>query len=109
MTDALLKKLDAAFRPDLFVNHYGSSEIYTFTVDQNAAAKPGTAGRAGINQLVRVVRLGSKSADEVTAVGEQGEIVALIAGDESLKAIGAEPTPTPPPFAAAGTLPATPA
>ena len=33
MTDGLLKELDAAFKPDLFVNHYGSSEIYTFTID----------------------------------------------------------------------------
>src|SRR5205823_7939733 len=30
MTDGLLKKLNGAFRPELFVNHYGSSEIYTF-------------------------------------------------------------------------------
>ena len=36
MTDGLLKKLDEAFKPELFVNHYGSSEIYTFTIDQNA-------------------------------------------------------------------------
>ena len=85
MTDALLKELDAAFRPDLFVNHYGSSEIYTFTIEQNAAAKPGAAGRAGINQMIRVVRLGAKSADEIAAVGEEGEIVALIAGDESFE------------------------
>jgi 2-furoate---CoA ligase len=42
MTDALLQKLDAAFRPDLFVNHYGSSEIYSCTIEQNAAAKPGS-------------------------------------------------------------------
>ena len=47
MTDGLLKELTAAFKPDLFVNHYGSSEIYTFTIDQNAPAKPGSAGRAG--------------------------------------------------------------
>ena len=40
MTDALLQKLEAAFRPDLFVNHYGSSEIYTFTIDQNAPTSP---------------------------------------------------------------------
>src|SRR5450631_2174424 len=44
MTDGLLKELNAAFKPDLFVNHYGSSEIYTFTIDQNAPAKPGSAG-----------------------------------------------------------------
>jgi 2-furoate---CoA ligase len=83
MTDGLLKKLQAAFRPDLFVNHYGSSEIYTFTIEANAPAKPGSAGRAGINQIVRVVKLGAKSVDELAAPGEEGEIVALLAGDES--------------------------
>src|SRR5215470_7252110 len=52
MTDGLLRELQAAFKPELFVNHYGSSEIYTFTIDQNAPAKPGSAGKAGINQRV---------------------------------------------------------
>jgi 2-furoate---CoA ligase len=85
MTDGLLQQLQAAFRPDLFVNHYGSSEIYTFTIDQNAPAKPGSAGRAGINQMVRVLRLGAASPDEVAKVGEEGEIVALLAGDESFE------------------------
>jgi 2-furoate---CoA ligase len=85
MTDALLKKLDAAFRPDLFVNHYGSSEIYTVTIDQDAAAKPGSAGRAGINQMVRVIRLGARSVEETAAPGEEGEIIALLAGDEAFE------------------------
>ena len=85
MTDALLKKLEAAFRPDLFVNHYGSSEIYTFTIEQNAAAKPGSAGRAGINQSIRVVRSAPRSADERAAVGQEGEIIALMAGDEAFE------------------------
>ena len=85
MTDGLLKTLTAAFRPALFVNHYGSSEVYTFTVDQNAPAKPGSAGRAGINQMVRVVRLGAMSAGETAGAGEEGEIIALLAGDESFE------------------------
>jgi 2-furoate---CoA ligase len=85
MTDGLLKKLQAAFKPDLFVNHYGSSEIYTFTIDQNAPAKPGSAGRAGINQMVRVVKLGARSAEEIAAAGEEGEVIALLAGDESFE------------------------
>jgi 2-furoate---CoA ligase len=83
MTDGLLKKLNEAFRPDLFVNHYGSSEIYTFTIDQNAPAKPGSAGKAGINQQVKVVKLNAASAAELAALGEEGEIIALLAGDES--------------------------
>jgi 2-furoate---CoA ligase len=85
MTDGLLKDLQAAFKPDLFVNHYGSSEIYTFTIDQDAPAKPGSAGRAGINQRIRVVKLGAASPEETAATGEEGEIIALLAGDESFE------------------------
>jgi 2-furoate---CoA ligase len=85
MTDGLLNALNDAFQPELFVNHYGSSEIYTFTVDQNAPAKPGSAGKAGINQQIRVVRLNARSAAEVAAPNEEGEIVALLAGDESFE------------------------
>ncbi|CAN0458553.1 unnamed protein product, partial [Phaeothamnion confervicola] len=85
MTDGLLKKLQAAFKPELFVNHYGSSEIYTFTIDQNAPKKPGSAGRAGINQMVQVARLGAGSPKELAQVNEEGEIVALMAGDESFE------------------------
>jgi 2-furoate---CoA ligase len=85
MTDGLLSGLTAAFKPQLFVNHYGSSEIYTFTIDQNAPAKPGSAGRAGINQMVRVVRLGAFSPDLLAVPGEEGEIIALLQGDESFE------------------------
>src|SRR5579863_4000127 len=85
MTDGLLKKLNEAFRPDLFVNHYGSSEIYTFTIDQNAPVKPGSAGKAGINQEIRVVKLNAASAAHLAAPNEEGEIIALLAGDESFE------------------------
>ncbi|MBX3535124.1 MAG: AMP-binding protein [Xanthobacteraceae bacterium] len=85
MTDGLLQELQAAFEPELFVNHYGSSEIYTFTIEQNAVAKPGSAGRAGINQMVRVVKLGATSPGQQAAAGEEGEIIALLAGDESFE------------------------
>jgi len=85
MTDGLLKELGQAFKPELFVNHYGSSEIYTFTIDQNAPAKPGSAGRAGINQRVRVMKLGAASPNQIAAPGEEGEIVAYLAGDESFE------------------------
>jgi 2-furoate---CoA ligase len=85
MTDGLLKTLNEAFRPDLFVNHYGSSEIYTFTIDQNAPAKPGSAGKAGINQEIRVVKLNATSAVDLAQPHEEGEIIALLAGDESFE------------------------
>jgi 2-furoate---CoA ligase len=85
MNDALLKKLDALFKPELFVNHYGSSEVYTFTIDADATKKPGSAGRAGINQRIRVVRLDSGDPELPAARYEEGEIIADLAGDESFE------------------------
>jgi 2-furoate---CoA ligase len=85
MTDGLLKELQAAFRPELFVNHYGSSEIYTFTIDQGAPKKPGSAGRSGINQMVRVVKLGAQSPDDLAGIGEEGEVIALASSDEAFE------------------------
>jgi 2-furoate---CoA ligase len=85
MTDALLRTLQVAFKPDLFVNHYGSSEIYTFTIEQNAPSKPGSAGRAGVNQRIRVVKLGALSPDDLAATREEGEIIAFLASDEAFE------------------------
>jgi 2-furoate---CoA ligase len=85
MTDGLLATLTAAFKPDLFVNHYGSSEIYTFSINQDAAKKPGSAGRAGINQMIHILKLGSTDVNDVAAPGEEGEIVAIASGDEAFE------------------------
>ena len=85
MTDGLLRKLDEQFKPDLFVNHYGSSEVYTFTIDQNPVAKPGSAGKAGINQHILVVKLNARSVSDLADVDQEGEIIALLASDEAFE------------------------
>jgi 2-furoate---CoA ligase len=85
MPEGLLRRVVAGFRTDLLVNHYGSSEIYTFTIDQNAAQKPGSAGRAGLNERIRVVRLGSTDPDAVSATGEEGQIIAELSSDEAFE------------------------
>ena len=94
MTDALLRALTESFRPDLFVNHYGSSEIYTFTIDPDAPRKPGSAGRAGINQQIRVVRLNGAGPDDLAAPGEEGEIAALASSDEAFEGYWNRPEAT---------------
>ncbi|MGC2198990.1 MAG: AMP-binding protein [Stellaceae bacterium] len=91
MPEGLLKRVDAAFRPALFVNHYGSSEIYTFTIDQHAASKPGSAGKAGINQRIRVVRLGTGSPDARPEVGQEGQVIADLSGDEAFESYWRRP------------------
>jgi 2-furoate---CoA ligase len=85
MHDALLRRLNKTFQPELFVNHYGSSEVYTFAIDQDATRKPGSAGRAGINTRIRIVKLNARSPDDVAAPNEEGEIVADLAGDEAFE------------------------
>jgi 2-furoate---CoA ligase len=85
MSEGLLRRVAQAFHPDLFVNHYGSSEVYTFTINQNAAAKPGSAGKAGINTRVRVVKLNSTDPEDLAAVGEDGHIITARESDESFE------------------------
>ena len=46
MTDALVKRVEEGFRPELFVNHYGSSEVFTFNRRSARRAQAGL-GRAG--------------------------------------------------------------
>src|SRR5574343_154406 len=72
MHDALLLRLQAAFKPELFVNHYGSSEIYTFSINPDAVGKPGSAGRAGINTRLRVVRLDAQGPNDLAAPLQEG-------------------------------------
>jgi 2-furoate---CoA ligase len=85
MQDGLLKRLDETFRPELFVNHYGSSEVYTFAVDQDATRKAGSAGRAGINTRIRLVPLDAQSPDETVKQGEEGQIICELKGDEAFE------------------------
>ena len=84
MTPALIERCLAQLTPDLFVNYYGSSEIYTFTYCDHLDRKPGCAGRAGMNQVIRVV---SPSRDDDIeadlAPGEPGEIVASMDSPEA--------------------------
>lgn len=83
MTDGLVGRVRSLFKPDLFVNHYGSSEIYTFTIEPRAAEKPGSAGKAGLNQDIRVVAVGCTDPDAMLGPGEEGQIIARLSGDEA--------------------------
>ncbi len=106
MPDGLLKRVDEAFRPQLFVNHYGSSEIYTFTIEPNAVAKPGSAGRAGINQRVRVSGLAVPRRRRPAKRARSSPMPPMTKPSTD---IGAGPMPMPARCATAGISPAIPA
>lgn len=71
MTSALVEKVAEAFDPEIFVNHYGSTEIYTFSVQRDQRAKPGCAGRAALNARLRLEPEG------------EGEILCHMSSDEA--------------------------
>ena len=83
MTSALCEQLVQAIHPEVFVNHYGSSEVYTFSIADDAAAKPGAAGRPGVFGCWRVVDPTADETHEPLPVGVEGEIVVDLRCDEA--------------------------
>ena len=69
MTSSLVERCVQVFEPRIFVNHSGSTEIYTFSVQRDQAAKPGCAGRAALNASLRL--------------GEDDEIECHLGSDEA--------------------------
>jgi 2-furoate---CoA ligase len=84
MAPALAERLAAEVAPGAFVNHFGSTEIYTFTIGPDVAAKPGSAGRAGIFSRVRLVAPEPDAPpDALVGPGEQGQVVVSMASPEA--------------------------
>ncbi len=69
MTSALVERCAQVFDPDVFVNHYGSTEIYTFAIGPEQQRKPGCAGRPALNARLRLA--------------PDGEILCHLASDEA--------------------------
>ncbi len=73
-----------AFAPRIFVNHYGSTEIYTFSIHRDQAAKPGCAGRPALNARLRLVRPSPDAGpDDTVDPGDDGQIICHLSSDEA--------------------------
>jgi 2-furoate---CoA ligase len=84
MTGALVERCAEVFDPEIFVNHYGSTEIYTFSIHRDQRAKPGCAGRSALNARLRLVRPEpDASPDDAVAPGEDGQIICHLDSDEA--------------------------
>ena len=84
MTPALAGELADVLRPECFVNHLGSTEIYTFTVFPDVVAKPGSAGRAGVFSRVRLVdRDPAAGPEDVVRPGELGQLAVCMRSPEA--------------------------
>ena len=77
MTSAMVRRCAEVFRPQVFVNHYGSTEIYTFTIGRDQLRKPGCAGRPAVNTRLRL--------------DPNGEICVDLASDEAFSGYWNQP------------------
>jgi len=86
MNENLEKKLVQIFSPKVFVNYYGSSEIFTFSYCDDLSLKPGSAGWAGMGQVLRIVRAepgAIVNANDTVGQGEIGEVIATMESGEA--------------------------
>ncbi len=108
MTGVLVERCVEAFAPEAFVNHYGSTEIYTFTIHGDQRAKPGCAGRAALNARIRLVEPvpGASPRRRGRAAARSGRSPARSRATRRSPATGSGPMPTSARSGTAGTSPA---
>jgi 2-furoate---CoA ligase len=84
MLSSLVETCIEKFDPDVFVNHYGSTEVYIFSTYPEPRKKPGCSGRAAFHTELRVVQADPEptvSPDDVLPAGETGEIIVRLSDD----------------------------
>lgn len=88
MTTELTEKCFEKFKPEVFVNHYGSTEVYTFSICDYLDKKPACAGKPGFHQQLCLVTPdpdGNAGPNDLVSTGEPGEIIVNIDSLEAFK------------------------
>lgn len=85
MTRTLTRQCFERLHPQVFVNHFGSSEVYTFTVCQWLDRKPTCAGRPGLHEEIRIVAIDNTMGDPEAEVslGQPGEVIVRLSSPEA--------------------------
>jgi 2-furoate---CoA ligase len=86
MSSTLTAEVARVFRPRVFLNHLGSTEVYTFTVCDRVLDKPTCAGRPGLFGRARIVRVeadGKAGPDDLVPRGETGELIVSLDSPEA--------------------------
>lgn len=97
MTEVLTEEIFKKLKPDIFINHYGSSEVYTFSYCNDLRKKAGCAGKPGFHQSLRVVVPdpdGSSTPNDVVPAGVPGEIIVDLRTSEAFQGYWNRPDAT---------------
>jgi 2-furoate---CoA ligase len=88
MTSTLTQQCFERLQPQVFVNHFGSSEIYTFTTCSWLDRKPTCAGRPGLHEDVRIVTADASrmvQPDEIVEASIPGEVIVHLSSPEAFQ------------------------
>ena len=86
MSPSVARAVEEHIDPETFVNHYGSTEVYTHATCDFVDEKPNCIGRAGVNTAVRVVELRDFGELDPTATVRPEELGELIVDASSPEA-----------------------
>lgn len=86
MSPADIRAVKECFSPETFINHYGSTEVYTHAVCDRVAEKPNCVGRAGINTRIRIVEPSDFGELDPTATVDGDELGEIIVDTSSPEA-----------------------
>ena len=88
MSPFLIKCCQEVFTSATFVNHFGSTEIYTYSICSWLDRKPGCAGKAGLHSELRLVAPSNSAMTqphEMVQRGEIGELIVKLTSPEAFR------------------------
>jgi 2-furoate---CoA ligase len=97
MTEVLTQEILKMLNPLNFINHYGSSEVYTFSYCNYLDKKAGCAGKPGFHQKLRVVvpdPEGNSTPNDLVPSGVPGEIIVDLRTSEAFQGYWNRPDAT---------------
>lgn len=78
MSLSLIEQCLNTFKPEVFINHYGNTEMHAITINSDLKTKPNSSGRPALHSHVRIVVADANRRvlpSEEVPVGEIGEII----------------------------------
>lgn len=94
MRTELIIKCNEYFTPVEFINHYGSTEIYTICSTDEVREKPWIAGKSGLHSQVKIVPIKGEYRIDHESGKEIGEIIVSLDSDEAFKGYWNRPDET---------------
>ncbi|WP_411843843.1 AMP-binding protein [Salinicoccus sp. HZC-1] len=94
MSTNLIERCENYFQPREFINHYGSTEIYTISTSDKIRDNPLSAGNSGLHSEIKIIPINGEYHIDSKSKKEVGEITVSLNSDEAFKGYWNRPDET---------------